>query len=67
MTVRQANDKMEENQAGIIQLGVDGNDKLHVIPIRGNNETQMMDLLRSIDKSLKTLLKYNEIITDGKL
>ncbi len=66
MTTRKDGDKMEEHQAGIIQLGVNGEGILKVFPINDTRDLEILTLLRSIDRSLKTLLKHNEIITGSK-
>jgi len=71
MTTRTAGDEVESDQAGIIQLGKDNNNKLDIIPSelsekRTFQQNQQFDILRSIDESLKKILLHNEIITGEK-
>ncbi len=72
MTSRVVGDKVEGNQAGIIQLGQDRKGKLQILDA-GNAEIQFVnsarqeELLISIDKSFKTLLSYLEEIVGDKI
>lgn len=68
MTTRKAGDPIDDQQAGVIQLGADSNETLQVVPIiTGERQIEIhnefLELLRSIDESLKTLLLHTESIS----
>lgn len=72
MTSRVRGDKVESNQAGIIQLGQDRKGELQVMDagdaeIEFVNNARQEELLQSIDQSLKTLLSYMEEIVGDKI
>lgn len=63
MTTRKDGDKMDKNQAGVIQLGVDAEGILKVMPINGRLDSENNELLKSIDGTLKTLLTHFKLLT----
>jgi len=65
---RVAGDKIEPNQAGIIQLGKDDENNLDIIQSEPTTKQTFqrnseLDILLSIDKTLKKILSHQEIIT----
>lgn len=67
-----ADEILDSDDSGVIQLGVDSAGKLQVTPtetisLKTKREQSTLELLESIDKSLKTLLIYMQEITGDKL
>lgn len=63
---------IDDDDSGIIQLGIDNNEKLQIIPTETIDskilrEQKTLNLLESIDNSLLTLLKHFAIINDVEL
>ncbi len=65
------NELIDDDDSGIIQLGLDFDERLQIIPtesitLKTLREQQTLEFLRSIDNSLKTLLIYMQEITNEK-
>ncbi len=63
---------IDTDDSGIIQLGIDRTEKLQIIPtetiqLKTFKEQRIIDLLESIDNSMKTLLIYMQEITGERL